>query len=76
MITVEQAIEILQNANPEAILFLSSDEEGNSYRPADISLNETMCDQDNEWISCHPDDIRNGEYEGWEDKMVKAVVIW
>lgn len=76
MTTVAEAIEILKSADPDATLFVSSDEEGNSYRPADISLNETMCDQDNEWVSCHPNDIASGEYEGWEDKMVKAVVVW
>lgn len=76
MITVAEAIEILKEADPEAILFVSSDEEGNSHREANISLNETMCDQDNEWIACHPSDIVAGEYEGWEDKMVRAVVVW
>lgn len=75
MITVAEAIEILKEADPEAILFVSSDEEGNSYRPAAVSINETMCDQD-EWVSCHPDDIVSGEYEGWEDKMIDAVVVW
>ena len=75
MTTVAEALEILKDADPEAILFVSSDEEGNSYRMASISINETMCDQ-GEWVSCHPDDISSGEYEGWEDDMVRAVVLW
>lgn len=73
---VKQAIEILQGANPEDEVFVSSDEEGNSYRLASISINETMCDQDGEIISIHPQDLADGEYEGWEDQMVSAVVVW
>lgn len=72
---VREAIEILQQADPEAIVFVSSDEEGNSYRLANISIDDIMCDQ-GEWVSCHPDDLSNGEYEGWEDDMVDAVVVW
>lgn len=73
---VSEAIEILKEADPEAEVFISSDEEGNSYRRANISLDETMCDQDGEWVSVHPDDLEAGEYEGWEDQMEKAVVVW
>lgn len=73
---VSEAIEILKEADPEAEVFISSDEEGNSYRRANISLDETMCDQDGEWVSVHPDDLEAGKYEGWEDQMEKAVVVW
>lgn len=72
---VKEAVEFLLSADPDAELFISSDEEGNSYRPAHLSANETMCDQ-GEWVACHPEDIENGEYSGWEDDMIPAVVFW
>lgn len=74
--TVAEAIELLQRADPNAILLVSSDEEGNSYRRASIGGNETFCDQDGDFVSIHPEDLAAGEYEGWEDKMFSAVVIW
>lgn len=73
---VSEAIEILKEADPDAELFVSRDEEGNAHRKAHISYSETMCNQDGEWVSVHPDDLTNGEYEGWEDNMVEAVVVW
>lgn len=73
---IKEAIEILKEADPEAELFVSSDQEGNSYRFAYISLDETMCDQDGEIVGVHPDDLAAGEYEGWEDNMFSAVVVW
>lgn len=73
---VREAIEILQNADPDTEVFVSSDEEGNSYRHAEISLGQTLCDQYGELVSCHPKDIEDGEYEGWEDQMMPAVVFW
>ena len=76
MFTVAEAIEILKEAKPTAIVMLSSDEEGNSYRPANISIDDVFCDQDGEYVSCHPQDIEDGEYEGWEDEMFDAVCIW
>lgn len=74
--TVREAIEKLLQAAPDAELYLASDEEGNSYRRAHISLNETMCDQDGDIVSVHPYDLAAGEYVGWEDSMFAAVVIW
>jgi len=76
---VGELITMLEGVDPEREVFVSSDEEGNSYRPANISVDDIMCDQGgkySEWVSVHPDDLRDGEYEGWEDKMVDAVVVW
>lgn len=73
---VSEAIKILQEADQDAEVYVSSDEEGNSYRRANISVDETMCDQDGDLVSVHPDDLAAGEYEGWEDKMIAAVVVW
>jgi hypothetical protein len=73
---VSEAIALLKEADQDAELFVSSDEEGNSYRRANISFPETMCDQDGEFVSVHPDDLAAGEYEGWEDTMFPAVVVW
>lgn len=74
--SVREMIELLSTAEPEAEVFISSDEEGNSYRKANVSFPETMCHQKPDWVSVHPDDLTNGVYEGWEDKMVNAVVVW
>lgn len=71
-----EAIDVLRECDQNAELFLSSDQEGNSYRRANISSPEIMCDQDGEFVSCHPDDIESGEYEGWEHAMISAVVVW
>lgn len=71
-----EAIEILKNADPNAEVMVSSDEEGNSYRKANISVGETFCDQDGDYVACDDTDIENGEYEGWEDEMFSAVVVW
>lgn len=73
---VKEAIEILKEANPEAELLMSSDEEGNEYRRANISVEETFCDQEGELVGVDPDDLAAGEYEGWEDDMFEAVVVW
>lgn len=73
---VKEAIEILQEADPDATLIVSSDEEGNSYRTANVSIGEIFCDQHGEFVGVHPDDLENGEYEGWEDEMFSAVVVW
>ena len=73
---VHEAIELLQDADPEAEVFVSSDEEGNSYRKANFSFPETAIDQDGEWVMADTIDIENGEYEGWEDDMIPAVVVW
>lgn len=72
---VREAIEILQNADPDTDIVLSSDEEGNSFRYPNISMG-TMCDQYGELVECHPDDIKSGEYRDFEDTIFPAVVIW
>lgn len=73
---VSEAIALLKEADPDAEVFVSSDEEGNSYRKAGISFPETAIYQDGEWLMGHPEDIESGEYEGWEDQMQAAVVVW
>lgn len=73
---VSEAIDILKDADPEAIVIVSSDHEGNSYREAGISIGEIACQQDGELITCDEQDIAAGEYEGWEDYMFPVVVMW
>ncbi len=73
---VSEALELLKEADPNAEVFVSSDEEGNSYRKANFSFPETAIDQDGEWIMANDEDIEDGEYEGWEDAMIPAVVVW
>lgn len=74
---VTRLIEILQEVeDKDRIVFVARDEEGNGYREGNVSIDEIMCDQDGEWVSVHPDDLANGEYEGWEDDMAQAVVFW
>lgn len=73
---VHEVLEILKDVDPNRDVFVSSDEEGNEYRPADFDVTAIMCDQDGEWVSVHPEDLADGEYEGWEDQMVDAVVVW
>lgn len=73
---VFEALELLKDADPEAEIFVSSDEEGNSYRKANFSFPETAIDQDGEWVMACDEDIEAGEYEGWEDEMQPAVVVW
>lgn len=72
---VKEVIELLAEADPEAEVFVSSDEEGNSYRKANFSFPETAIDQ-GEWVMANDEDIADGEYEGWEDAMIPAVVVW
>lgn len=73
---VSEAIAVLKEADQDAEVFVSSDEEGNSYRKANFSFPETAIDQDGEWVMACEEDIEAGEYEGWEDEMISAVVIW
>lgn len=74
--TRDELIEQLK-ALPEDITFLvASDEEGNSYRLAALGGEETFCNQGGELVACHPDDLANGEYEGWEDTLFQAAVFW
>lgn len=73
---VSEAIALLKEADQDAEVFVSSDEEGNSYRKANFSFPETAIDQDGEWVMADEVDIENGEYEGWEDEMIPAVVVW
>ena len=73
---VSEVLELLKDADPEAEVFVSSDEEGNSYRKADFSFPETALDQYGEWVMADAQDIEDGEYEGWEDEMIAAVVVW
>lgn len=73
---VHEVLEILKDIDPNRDVFVSSDEEGNSYRPASLDDDVIMCDQDGEWVSVHPQDLADGEYEGWEDDMVKGVLFW
>lgn len=71
---VYEAIALLKEADPEAEVFVSSDEEGNSYRKANFSFPETAIDQDGEWVMACDEDIEAGEY--WEGDMIAAVVVW
>ena len=73
---VSEAIALLKEADQDAEVFVSSDQEGNSYRKANFSFPETAIDQDGEWVMADEVDIENGEYEGWEDEMIPAVVVW
>jgi hypothetical protein len=73
---VREAIEILQEADPEAMVILSSDEEGNGYRVAHISIDEVGCDFGTEIQAVNQEDIDAGEYEDWEENIFSAVVIW
>lgn len=73
---VSEAIALLKEADQDAELFVSSDEEGNSFRKANISFPETAIDQDGEWVMAAEEDIDAGEYEGWEDEMISGVVVW
>ena len=72
---VRELYDLIGEMDPEAEIFVSSDEEGNSYRKANFSFPETACDQ-GEWVMCDEQDIADGEYEGWEDEMIPAVVVW
>lgn len=67
--------EILKYADDDRLVFVSSDEEGNSFRLAAVDIETIMCDQ-GEWIECNHEDIASGEYEGWEDEMRNAVLFW
>lgn len=73
---VSEAIALLKEADQDAELFVSSDQEGNEYRKANFSFPETAIDQDGEWVMACEEDIDAGEYEGWEDEMISAVVVW
>lgn len=73
---VSEALELLKEADPDAEVFVSSDEEGNSYRKANFSFPETAIHQDGEWVMACDEDIEAGEYEGWEDDFQPAVVVW
>lgn len=73
---VRELYDLIGEMDPEAEIFVSSDEEGNSYRRANFSYPETAIDQDGEWVMADEEDIEAGEYEGWEDEMIPAVVVW
>ena len=70
---VKEAIALLQLADPEAVLVISSDEEGNSYREADISIDESFYRDSDGLQSIHPDDDPE-EYESAQP--FNAVVVW
>lgn len=81
---VSEAIKILSTADPDAELIMSSDEEGNSYRYAAISLNE-YADLGGDGISAiAEEDIADSEdeideYHGpvyLRSDLSPVVVIW
>lgn len=70
---VKEAIALLEMANPEDLLIVASDQEGNSYRSAEVSIGESFYRDEDGLQSIHPDDAPT-EYEGHEP--FNAVVVW
>lgn len=70
---VKEAIALLQLADPEAVLIVSSDEEGNSYREGSVSIDESFYRNSDGLQPIHPDDDPE-EYE--PAKPFSAVVVW
>ena len=50
MLTVRELIKQLKKENPERIVLLSSDEEGNSYKPLYEAERAAAKDEDGEWV--------------------------
>jgi hypothetical protein len=75
--TKTELLAILEQYEDDDIFLVSSDEEGNSYREADLGEPEKAYFDGDEWQPMHPEDIENGEYDGIEDEDIKRVgVFW
>jgi hypothetical protein len=61
--TKTELLAILEQYEDEDEFLLSSDEEGNSYRTADLGEPEMAYFDGDEWNVMHPDDIEAGEYD-------------
>lgn len=70
---VKEAIALLQLADPDAVLVISSDQEGNSYREGRVSIDESFYRDSDGLQSIHPDDDPE-EYE--PAQPFSAVVVW
>jgi len=79
MIPVWEFIELLRECNPNAIVVMSSDAEGNNYDTL-RDLEELMYDPNERWVGYAEltDGLREQGY-GEEDVMedgIEAVVLW
>jgi hypothetical protein len=73
--TVRELIELLKTEDQDALVCISSDEEGNTIRPVTEPLGESLGmkgDWRNEIELIHPDD--EDEFE--DDEMFNVVVIY
>lgn len=62
-------------APDDTLVLLSSDQEGNSYRKANIDTDVSKAYPDgHEWEVLHPDDVP--EYEEDEVELTDVIVVW
>jgi hypothetical protein len=73
MFTVKDALEFLQGADPERVLVMSKDGEGNTYSPLS-SITETRYKPENTW-SGEIDDP-DEPFDENDKTVVNALVLW
>jgi hypothetical protein len=70
--TKAELIAFLEKVPDDAVFLVSSDEEGNSYRPADAALEKGIL-EGRVWDTVHPDDIGDTYLES---ELTDVVVFW
>ena len=75
MDTVADLIRALQAMPQDAVPYMATDDEGNSFSQVySVQKAETLGERD-EYQPIHPDDLANGEY-GDNPETTTAVYIW
>lgn len=73
-VTVRELIEGLQSVDPELVVVLSSDAEGNNFRKMDEAMSIGLFNPD-EGIFLSPEDLED-EDSYIEDDAKQVVVLW
>lgn len=69
-----ELIETLQALDPDMKVIVSGDAEGNTYNFLAVAEASDYILDGRQIEVCHPDDVQDGEYEGWE--LHQALVLW